>query len=120
MAVDLEFLGNCKQRPSADKLASEVQDFVDTVQAARPGKAVFYVTPGFQRRYLTGTAAFPPHRVWQRNVFFLPRQTACERWTLWQFTARARVAGVSGPVDLNVFCGDQAQFAAFAASRDFR
>jgi lysozyme len=37
-------------------------------------------------------------------------------WRLWQYHNRGRVDGIRGPVDLNVFDGDVAAFAAWRAS----
>jgi lysozyme len=34
----------------------------------------------------------------------------CESWTFWQYSARGRVDGVDGPVDLDAYCGDEASF----------
>ena len=53
---------------------------------------------------------FPDHHLWLRNIFHEPSQTRYERWALWQFGHRGRIDGITGPVDLNVFCGDRAAF----------
>lgn len=37
-------------------------------------------------------------------------------WTIWQHTFKGRVAGVSGPVDLDVFNGTSQQLAALSGS----
>jgi lysozyme len=47
--------------------------------------------------------------VWIRDIFTSPR---LPRWRLWQFANRGRIAGIRGPVDLNVFQGDHAAWQA--------
>ena len=42
------------------------------------------------------------------------------RWTVWQHSHRGRVPGIEGPVDLDVFAGDSAAYAAFRLPRRFR
>lgn len=39
------------------------------------------------------------------------------RWTVWQHSHRGRVPGIEGPVDLDVFAGDSAAYAAFRLPR---
>jgi hypothetical protein len=36
-------------------------------------------------------------------------------WTLWQYSAEGRIAGVPGPLDLNRFRGDELALAAWLA-----
>jgi len=117
MAIDLEFRGNCSARPSAAALVAEVNAFLSAVKDHYPQKPVFYVTPEFFNRYLEDeTNKFPDHYLWLRNIFYEPVQENCERWSFWQFADRARVKGITGPVDLNVFCGDQTTFSTFGNS----
>src|SRR5262249_43880584 len=93
------------------ELAVEVAAFVTEVTKVFPARPIFYVTPEFNKRYLREhSKLFPPHTLWLRSVFFEPRQETCEKWTLWQFAARARLDGIKGVVDLNAFCGSKAKF----------
>ena len=69
--------------------------------------------------YLTNTSherivaerfdAFP---LWVRNTFFEPSASTYPRWLFWQFADNARLAGVNGPIDLNVFCCPDAELRA--------
>lgn len=111
IAVDLEFGGNCGARPSPKALLAELNDFLSEVQKTDPRKPVFYVTYEFYDRYMKDNLQqFPDHLLWLRNIYYEPAQKPCERWRLWQFGHRGRIDGIAGPVDLNVFCGDQAAF----------
>lgn len=111
IVIDLEFGGNCSREMSEVDLAKEVTDFVHEAQITFSSQPIFYVTSEFFDRYLKDHAQlFPPHTLWLRNIFLEPQQSACERWTIWQFANRGRLDGITGPVDLNAFCGGQADF----------
>lgn len=117
IAIDLEFGGNCGTRPSPKALIAELNDFLSEVRKTYPKTPIFYVTSEFYDRYIKlNLRQFPAHRLWLRNIFHEPSQQRCALWTLWQYAHRGRVEGIAGPVDLNVFCGDQAAFASLLVS----
>jgi len=105
-ALDLEFGGNCGRRPDAAAMRAELDAFLAPVEAAYAKPALLYVTPEFFDAYRD---ALPPRPLWRRSILHAPDSRAA--WTLWQYHNRARVAGIDGPVDLNVFDGDAAAFA---------
>ncbi|MEI2431636.1 GH25 family lysozyme [Lysobacter yananisis] len=105
-AVDLEFGGNCGRRPDGAAMRAELDAFLAGVEAAYGKPALLYVTPEFFDAY---RAALPSRPLWRRAILRAPDSRAA--WTLWQYHNRARVAGIDGPVDLNVFDGDAAAFA---------
>lgn len=109
-AVDLEFGGNCGRRPGAAAMRAELDAFLAPVEAAYAKPALLYVTPEFFEAY---RAALPARPLWRRSILRAPDASAA--WTLWQYHNRARVAGIDGPVDLNVYVGDAAAFAAWRA-----
>lgn len=45
-----------------------------------------------------------------------PRTDRWSRWTWWQYTSKARVPGVSTPVDDNIFAGTATELAAFGGT----
>ena len=108
-AVDLEFGGNCGARPDGAAMRRQVDDFLDAVEARDGKPAIFYVTPEFWAAY---GPDLPQRRIWRRSIVLRPERP----WTLWQFHNRGQVKGVRAPVDLNVFDGDRAAFARFAAA----
>jgi lysozyme len=113
IAVDLEFIGNCAARPSAQAVIAELLAFLGEIRKADSRTPVFYVTYEFYDRYLKDNIRrLPAHHLWLRNIFYEPAQKQCERWRLWQFAHRGRVDGIAGPVDLNAFCGDRTAFMA--------
>ncbi|MFK3647388.1 GH25 family lysozyme [Lysobacter enzymogenes] len=105
-AVDLEFGGNCGRRPDAAAMRAELDAFLAPVEAAYAKPALLYVTPEFFDAY---REALPPRPLWRRSILHAPDSRAA--WTVWQYHNRARVEGIDGPVDLNVFEGDAAAFA---------
>jgi lysozyme len=110
--LDLEFGGNCDRKPPRDELIAELRAFLDEVRKTDPRQPIFYVTPEFFSAYLAGGGAgFPDHHLWVRNIFAEPDSKPCVSWSIWQFASNGRVAGISGPVDLNVFCGGSVEFA---------
>ena len=110
VTIDLEFGGNCPKVPTQGEIEVEVAAFVNAVQVRDPRPPIFYVTPEFATAYMAnGQGNFPSHVTWLRDVFFEP-EGPCASWLIWQFSANGRIAGITGPVDLNAFCGDEAAF----------
>ena len=105
--VDLEYGGNCRARPAPAALRTELADFLAALEAHYGVKPVLYVTRTFHADYLDGE--LEDYAVWVRSLYFAPGYPA-RPWLLWQFHDRGRRAGISGPVDLNVFRGDRRAF----------
>jgi lysozyme len=95
-AVDLEF-SNCPQRPDNATVQRELHAFIDTVEHAVRRPVVVYTVPAFEKVYPIDPSL--QRERWQRKLF---RRPAADSWTVWQVSDRARVAGIHGPVDLDV------------------
>ena len=57
--------------------------------------------------------------IWIRNVITAPTLSDGRDWTFWQYSNRGRLKGYAGEepfIDLNVFCGTQAEFDAYASA----
>ena len=98
-AVDLEFPGNCKQRPSRAKFEKELGDFLDIVETHYGKRAVLYLTPHFDKRYRVSANFHRP--LWLRSLSTEPRFGA-RQWTIWQSSSSRKLDGVHGHVDWNV------------------
>jgi len=98
-AVDLEFPGNCRHRPSKAKFHKELHDFLRIVEARYGKQAVLYLTPHFDKRYRVSATFERP--LWLRSLKSEPRFGA-RRWTIWQSSSRRRLDGVHGRVDWNI------------------
>jgi lysozyme len=111
-AIDLEFSGyNLNRRPSSDEFQRELSIFWDAIVGHYGKVPVVYTASDFQKQYLS---AMPIERLWIREVILVPTSG----WTFWQFTPRARVAGISGFVDMNVFRGVDRDFERLSHGRD--
>ena len=104
-AVDLEFGGNCSQRPPSDSVIAQLGRFLAIVDSAHGRRAVLYVTKEFDRDYLRGDT---DHPIWVRDVYRRPRYA--REWAFWQYAANGRVDGVDGLIDLDAFHGSRAEF----------
>ncbi|MGE0664930.1 MAG: GH25 family lysozyme [Sphingomonadales bacterium] len=100
-AVDLEYGGNCGARPSKAKLLAEVRVLIAEWTAFYDTAPVLYVTEEFFRDYVKGSD-LESHPLWVRDIFQEPDKADFPSMVMWQFANRARIAGVIGPVDLNV------------------
>ena len=100
-AVDLEFPGNCSDRPPKDELQRELRSFLDIVEAATGRRVLLYVEDEFDARYGIFDTFDGP--TWERS---LRRRPGDDRWVIWQATDVARVDGVSGGVDLNLMSAE--------------
>lgn len=110
-AVDLEFDGQCSERPSGDELRDELAAYLAVVEKAYGKPVIFYVTPDFLDEY---GDSLPTRDLWWRAIVSDPDGS----WTLWQYHNRGSVDGIDGPVDLNVFEGDLTAFDAWRGSGD--
>jgi len=105
--ADVEFAGNCTQRPSVDSVRGELEVFLKRLEQAYRRKPILYVTRKAYRWIVAD--GFRDYPIWIRNMLWKPWLWGRE-WTFWQYTDRGTVAGVSGAVDLNVFAGSRAEF----------
>jgi lysozyme len=96
-AVDLELAGSCTTPPARDVLLGEVRTFLEKVDALTGREPIVYLYPDFEARY-GFAAALGDHRQWVRSLDGKPTRD----WWIWQRTDSGSVAGIAGPVDVNV------------------
>ena len=99
--VDIEFGGNCPQRPTPQQLSAELQAFLGPVEAAFGKPAIIYLTDEAKDAYAEQIAV---RRRWLRSLAIKPSE---DGWIYWQYHNMGRVAGIEGDVDLNVLQGGQ-------------
>jgi lysozyme len=105
-AVDLETWGNASTRPSVTEFQAQLNVFLGELRKAYGTEPVIYASSDFIHAYLGGVA---PKRLWYRAVVVTPHFDRYDNWTFWQFTERARVRGIAGFVDMDVFSGPSDQ-----------
>ena len=108
--VDIEFGGNCPQRPTPEQLRAELAAFLTPVEAAFGKPAIVYLTDEAEQVYAGRIAARP---LWLRSLLQQPDR---DDWVYWQYHNKGRVDGINGDVDLNVLQGGPAVLAALSAA----
>ena len=105
--ADVEFSGNCKGWESVEAIRRELAVFLAEVEGRLGRKPIVYYTREASRKILGDH--FHGYPRWPRSIFGEPAQ-AFGPWTFWQYADNARIYGIRGPVDLNVFRGSRAEF----------
>jgi lysozyme len=113
-AVDLETWGNSSTQPSVADFRAQLDDFLGQLRKTYGTEPVIYASSDFIHDYLGGVA---PKRLWYRAVVLSPHLTGYDDWLFWQFTERARVKGIAGFVDMDVFNGSANDLSTFRAAR---
>jgi lysozyme len=122
-AVDVEWFdgpANPNQRPCAqnvDTVKDNLRRLLTMIKERYHKIPLIYAPPSTIGSIIDDS--FNEYPIWladYRKVEGLSRPTmrGHNPWTLWQFTDRARIPGLGGPADLNVFFGSEDQFTAFA------
>lgn len=96
-ALDLEFDGACDERPEADHAEQEIAAFLNAVEKAWGRRAVIYSSREWRSHYGLSVAEGRPD--WLFSDSGRPSQ---EDWAVWQLRFDGRVAGIDGPVDIDV------------------
>ena len=100
--LDLEFKGNCAERPHQKDVVREIAHFVTLVEQATGQGVILYVPKPFYETYMKGESV--NRRIWARSIWRSPGYV--KKWSLWQYHMRGKVAGIDGDVDLNVLASD--------------
>lgn len=99
-AVDVELGGNCAARPA--DLPARLRVFADAVEAGLGRRPIVYTTSEV-------LALWPVEgELWMRDIFWEPPGP----WVFWQYGYERHLPGVDGLVDVNVYAGSKADFAA--------
>jgi lysozyme len=107
--VDIEFGGNCPQRPSPEQLNTELAAFLGPVETAFGKQAILYLTDEAAAAYSGSIIA---RRRWVRSLAMKPSEND---WIYWQYHNMGRVDGIEGDVDLNVLKGSRETLAGLFA-----
>ncbi|WP_419909046.1 glycoside hydrolase family 25 protein [Hoeflea sp.] len=100
--LDLEQTGSA----SGAQIADGAQAWLETVRAATGRKPLLYTTAGFWSQ-IGSPAGFDNYPLWVAeygvNQPHLPQ--GWSNYTIWQHSQSGKVAGIEGPVDLDLFSG---------------
>ncbi|MBT9257650.1 lysozyme M1 (1,4-beta-N-acetylmuramidase) [Phycicoccus sp. MAQZ13P-2] len=96
--IDLELSGNCAARPTRAVVDQRLSDLVDAVEGGTGRRVVLYALDDYTNRYPLPDDLRDRDR-WERRLLLRP---STDGWAWWQVSSRASVAGIDGPVDLDV------------------
>ncbi|MBI2336495.1 MAG: glycoside hydrolase family 25 protein [Deltaproteobacteria bacterium] len=101
--VDLEYGGNCANRPDKAELTKQLRDYSEEIEKHYNRKPFFYVTRKFYKQYLLSNEFFDysEYPLWVRGIITKPDDKM--GWVIWQYHNRGHVDGIETPVDLNVW-----------------
>lgn len=97
-AVDLEYMGNCSDRPATLDVEAELSDYLVAVERHYGKPAVLYLTEEFDEAY--GISANFDRPLWLRSILREPDFGARD-WTIWQASNFRQLEGINGRVDWN-------------------
>jgi lysozyme len=82
----------------------EIDAWLNTVELATGKKPILYASRKFYTSYLE--KRYPEHHLWVANYKTL-KNPLKGKWKFWQHTEEAKISGISGRVDHNVFYGSE-------------
>lgn len=88
---------------SKAKLTNDVLVWLRIVKRHFGIKPIVYTGAVFYEKYIAGTAV-ANYPLWVAH-YYEERPATFARWTFWQFSDKAQIDGIEGPVDANVFNG---------------
>lgn len=101
--LDIEKL---PENQSMANLKKGLRKWLMAVEAHYKVRPIIYSGEKYYADFLK--EAFSEYTFWIANYNFY-RETIQEEWLFWQFTENARVKGIEGPVDVNIYNGDLQQ-----------
>jgi lysozyme len=99
-AVDVENFQDCASREAV----AQIEAFLDAVEAHYGARPILYVTRQFHDAH---ERDFPRERFWIRSLYAPPEFRRGD-WVIWQHHNGAHRPGISEPVDLDAFRGNEA------------
>lgn len=89
-------------------LISNALVWLRLIEAHYGMKPIVYTGANFYNSYFKGSE-IEKYPIWIAH-YYMDEPDFSGKWTFWQHTDRARIDGIEGLVDLNVFAGSQKQF----------
>ncbi|MEM6326604.1 MAG: GH25 family lysozyme [Bacteroidota bacterium] len=111
-AVDVEYGGNCQNYESVEAIRRSLDGLMAAAVDSLGYVPLLYAVHDGYPDFVKGR--YPEATLWLQNILGEPSTGVSGRdWTVWQYSVRGRLPGIEGPVDLNVFNGDDVAFEAF-------
>jgi lysozyme len=100
----------CARRIPVAQAQAKMREFLHAMERHYGKKPIIYADIMFHREVLANNE-FAQYPFWVRSVRTVPHERyPGRRWAFWQITATGRIAGISTPVDRNVFAGTRQQW----------
>ena len=109
--IDLEYDSNCINTYTREHLLQEIQTMHDRLSTHYGKQPIFYISKTFYNIVLAGEFKNTP--LWVREYQGKPQLKNDPEWLFWQHTNQGKIKGISTTVDLNVFNGDEKDWAKF-------
>jgi lysozyme len=95
------------------EIVTWARQWLSTVTALTGRTPVVYTALWYWSSYLVGTTDLAQHPLWLARYADTPGLLpgGWRTWSFWQFTARGRVPGIDGEVDVNLSCGQATDLA---------
>ena len=111
LAVDVEYGGNCEGHDGVEAIRAMLDRYMAEATGALGYVPAIYAVHDSYPDFIEGR--YPEAALWLQHVLWEPRAGGDRDWTFWQYSVWGEVPGIEGPVDLNVFNGDEAAFRTF-------
>ncbi len=98
-AVRLAFDKVCDDRPGRALLLSELNTFLNQIEAHSGKRAVIAVSRDFEEMYNISSGI---DRTFWLEANFFPPDYATKPWVMWRASDMRRISGVDGPINWNV------------------
>jgi lysozyme len=96
--VDLEYMGNCSERPPVADVHRNLEQFIALVELRYGQEVILYLTEEFDSAHEISAGVDRP--LWLRSLVFEP-DFGARPWTIWQASNFRRLDGIDGRVDWN-------------------
>ena len=98
-AVRLAFDNGCGERPGRALVLSELNTFLNQIEAHSEKPAVIAVSRDFEELYDISSGI---DRTFWLEANFFPPDYATKPWVMWRASDMRRISGVDGPINWNV------------------
>jgi len=100
--IDIEKLSDIQ---SVNSLIEGVSTWINKVEEHYGVQPIIYSGAYFYKKYLIGK--FSKNILWVANYNKIKNPLVEFPWSFWQYTDKGNIIGIKGPVDMNVFKGDE-------------
>ncbi len=93
-----------------------IDDFISEIKRQTGSDVILYCSYNFYRRHLHPRYKF--RKLWMAHYNTTDLSAVHQSWSLWQYTEKGRVGGITGRVDINVYKGETLDGISIKKERD--